>query len=425
MGQAIQTITAADKGISAITTMIEQAKGIAQSAQSASATYDNVTLAGVSGGTADKVTLTVSAGMTVGATVSVGGVLLTAISGSTVSVTQFQVTGTAQTDANNIQAAIVAAGLTVYSATTGATTVVFSKIDTTYGDAANVTTAMVVVASTTGISEALTAGTAGDAITLNLATGTEVMHATFSKLIAADAGSSSNYWYSGGNYENTSNTTDATTLAAKITANTDLSGAGYTATAKDGVITLARSKYDLTAAMVTATTSYGVALSSTETSELASLVTQYNTLRTQLDELAEDAGYKGKNLLSADTLTVKFEGATLDVVGFDSSTTGLAIGSSTWTTGGNIDTDITALDTALSKLRNESSKMAGNLSIITVRNDFSTNMINTLTQGADKLTLADANEEGANMLMLQTRQSLGTTALSMSSQAAQSILRLF
>jgi flagellin-like hook-associated protein FlgL len=52
-------------------------------------------------------------------------------------------------------------------------------------------------------------------------------------------------------------------------------------------------------------------------------------------------------------------------------------------------------------------------------------MINTLIEGADKLTLADANEEGANMLMLQTRQSLSTTALSLSAQAAQSVLRLF
>ena len=37
MGQAIQTIQAADKGIKAITAMIEQAKGIAQSALSAEA----------------------------------------------------------------------------------------------------------------------------------------------------------------------------------------------------------------------------------------------------------------------------------------------------------------------------------------------------------------------------------------------------
>jgi flagellin-like hook-associated protein FlgL len=48
-----------------------------------------------------------------------------------------------------------------------------------------------------------------------------------------------------------------------------------------------------------------------------------------------------------------------------------------------------------------------------------------LTEGSDKLTLADMNEEGANMLMLQTRQALGVTALSLSAQAAQSVLRLF
>jgi flagellin-like hook-associated protein FlgL len=52
-------------------------------------------------------------------------------------------------------------------------------------------------------------------------------------------------------------------------------------------------------------------------------------------------------------------------------------------------------------------------------------MINTLQKGADNLTLADMNEEGANLLMLQTRQALGTTALSLASQQAQSVLRLF
>ncbi|TAN45962.1 MAG: flagellin, partial [Nitrospirae bacterium] len=49
----------------------------------------------------------------------------------------------------------------------------------------------------------------------------------------------------------------------------------------------------------------------------------------------------------------------------------------------------------------------------------------TLKTGADNLTLADMNEEGANMLMLQTRQSLGITSLSLASQAAQSVLRMF
>jgi len=52
-------------------------------------------------------------------------------------------------------------------------------------------------------------------------------------------------------------------------------------------------------------------------------------------------------------------------------------------------------------------------------------MINTLKTGADGLTLADMNEEGANMLMLQTQQNLGITSLSMASQSAQSVMRLF
>ena len=68
---------------------------------------------------------------------------------------------------------------------------------------------------------------------------------------------------------------------------------------------------------------------------------------------------------------------------------------------------------------------ANNLSIITARQDYTQSTINILKDGAGGLTNADMNEEGANMLMLQTRQSLGTTALSLSSQAAQSVLRLF
>jgi flagellin len=52
-------------------------------------------------------------------------------------------------------------------------------------------------------------------------------------------------------------------------------------------------------------------------------------------------------------------------------------------------------------------------------------MINTLEDGAADLVNANMEEESANMLMLQTRQSLGISSLSMASQASQSILRLF
>jgi flagellin-like hook-associated protein FlgL len=79
----------------------------------------------------------------------------------------------------------------------------------------------------------------------------------------------------------------------------------------------------------------------------------------------------------------------------------------------------------MGNLRTESKKLSNNLSIITAREDFTSQMINTLGDGAAKLTEADLNEEGANMLMLQTRQALSTTSLNIASQAAQNVLRLF
>jgi flagellin-like hook-associated protein FlgL len=83
------------------------------------------------------------------------------------------------------------------------------------------------------------------------------------------------------------------------------------------------------------------------------------------------------------------------------------------------------LNAALATLEVRASELASNLSTLTTRQTFISEMVNTLVMGATKLTEADTNEEGANLLALQTKQSLGTTALSISSQAEQGILRLF
>ena len=96
-----------------------------------------------------------------------------------------------------------------------------------------------------------------------------------------------------------------------------------------------------------------------------------------------------------------------------------------WSGDAGIDNSVTQLNTAVDTLRTKSANLASNLSVVTIRQDFTDGMINTLLKGADNLTLADMNEEGANMLMLQTRQQLGTTSLKMASDAAQSVLRLF
>ena len=84
-----------------------------------------------------------------------------------------------------------------------------------------------------------------------------------------------------------------------------------------------------------------------------------------------------------------------------------------------------SLSDALSTLRSQASAFGSNLSIVQNRQDFTKAMINTLQTGADNLVLADTNEEAANLLALQTRQQLSSTALSLASQADQAVLRLF
>jgi flagellin-like hook-associated protein FlgL len=96
-----------------------------------------------------------------------------------------------------------------------------------------------------------------------------------------------------------------------------------------------------------------------------------------------------------------------------------------WDNTAGIEASVNQLNTAVETLRTQSSNLAANLNVVTVRQDFTDGMIAVLQKGADNLTLADMNEEGANMLMLQTRQQLGTTSLKMASDAAQSVLRLF
>jgi flagellin-like hook-associated protein FlgL len=168
------------------------------------------------------------------------------------------------------------------------------------------------------------------------------------------------------------------------------------------------------------------------------LVNQYNELRDQLDKLSDDSSFNGVNLLRGDKLTLTFNETgtssiviqakdlnnnptainafTLDIdalsnVDFDADTT--------------IDMRLDELNISLATLRSQASNFGSNLFIVQNRTEFTKSMINTLQTGADTLVLADINEEGANMLALQTRQQLSTTALALSSQADQAVLRLF
>lgn len=158
-------------------------------------------------------------------------------------------------------------------------------------------------------------------------------------------------------------------------------------------------------------------------------VEQYKALLAQITAIANDSSYKGVNLLKSDDLTVTFNEdgkSSLTIEGKDASAAGLKLTEpADWSTNALIDADIKLVDDAIATLRNYASEFGNNYAIVQTREDFTTNLINVLEEGADKLTLADMNEESANMLALQTRQQLAVNSLSLASQAAQSILRLF
>ncbi len=213
-------------------------------------------------------------------------------------------------------------------------------------------------------------------------------------------------------------TVDSTTGAI------DISSANGT----DSIVIAEGNSREATAFGLSAGTTASTTVNSTER---ASLETQFNDIRTQITQLARDASFNGNNLLQSDNLTVIFnEDATssLTISGVDFDSGGLGINSvaaNAFQTDANINTSLAELSTALSSIRSQASTFGSQLSTVEIRQDFTKNLINVLETGAGNLTLADPNLEGANTLALQTRQQLSSVALSLASQADQQVLRLF
>ena len=195
------------------------------------------------------------------------------------------------------------------------------------------------------------------------------------------------------------------------------------------------------------------AISSPESVTRAKIATQFNELRSQVDNLFEDARFNGINLLKngtaafnagADNLTVRFNERVdtasvnqlvvsgLSTADFNSILAQSAVlaGNTQWGQTGvaaisTITDAIRAIDSALVTVRTVSQEFGTNSSLLEIRREFTENLVNTLQGGASDLINADLNEESANLLSLQTRQQLGTISLSIAQQSEQSVLRLF
>ena len=166
--------------------------------------------------------------------------------------------------------------------------------------------------------------------------------------------------------------------------------------------------------------------------KVADYAAQFDAIKAQIADIAEDSSYQGVNLLIGNELKVVFNETRsndLTVTGKDivdeMAITGAA-GDAGWKTGvEKITASIGEITTAVEKLRSFATELGNNFTVIETRQNFTEAMVDVLETGADKLVLADMNEESANYLALQTRQQLAINSLSLASQAAQSVLKLF
>jgi flagellin len=175
--------------------------------------------------------------------------------------------------------------------------------------------------------------------------------------------------------------------------------------------------------------------STTDTTQITNLQTQFNQLQGQLSELTQnDANYQGTNLLAGsvagNNLTINFNAdgtSTITIAATDTTTaTYQPVAATNWTGGAaNIQASQTAASDAVTAYNGLSQTLGSYSALITTRQYFTTQLSQIFSTGANNLTNADLNQESADLLALQTQQSLSVSALSIANQSNQSILRLF
>ncbi len=154
----------------------------------------------------------------------------------------------------------------------------------------------------------------------------------------------------------------------------------------------------------------------------------FENILNQIDGITIDAHYRGTNLLRGETLTTIFNPnvtSLLETEGEDLSVKGLGIQRFDFNDINDLDGILENLRAARTQVRNYATTLISDLNIIRTREIYTREITNTLDSGANDLTIADQNEEGANLLAAQTRQQLGVTALSLASASNQSVLNLF
>lgn len=160
------------------------------------------------------------------------------------------------------------------------------------------------------------------------------------------------------------------------------------------------------------------------------LAGQFDVLPTQINQLAGETNLTSTSLLGPDDPTLRLsEGvrAPLTVTFLNNAAGDLAINRSqnNWATDADIEVAAADLKLALVVLRSRAQTLRSSLATLKIRHDFTKEMIGALQTVMDNSTFTGTGDEGANLLALQGRQHLSTTALSIATRAGKNVSRLF
>ncbi len=431
---AIQTLKAADEGLTALTTLVETARATALEARQAALTITQTAAATIAGagtlspdavatatGTQNVASETDFEGNT---SINGGDELTLSVDGSSFTI-NFGTGGGEVNDAAGLEAAIDAiAGISASYNGSGQLVIVH---DDSINSFEIRTSTNISVVNTLGVTEQVYNPT-------NLLT----QGITAGQTLAVTVGSGSAQTITFGTNDGAGEVSTLAELNAAIGTLTGLSTQTVNLT-NGGISLTALSPTDsITIGGTADVTKFGLSAGtinpgSTQNSNPAreSLRLEFNSLLTQIDQIAADARINGKNLLAGDSLSVVFNEtgtSSLTVAGISVDSSGLGISTtatSAFDTDGLIDTALAEIDAALNTLSMQSSMFGSKLSVVQIREDFTKALINTLQTGADNLTLADINEESATLLALQARYQIAVVTLSIAAKREEAVLRLF
>lgn len=141
----------------------------------------------------------------------------------------------------------------------------------------------------------------------------------------------------------------------------------------------------------------------------------------QIDSLVDDSAFQGVNLLNNEDLTnyLNVSGTSnLVTQGEDLTSSGLGFSSFDFSSFEGLDSALVDFDQANSRVESFSNGLANDLGLIQAKQGFIDKTINTYEAGAEDLTIADLDEEGATVLALQARQEIQIETLSLSTQGS-------